>query len=125
MGKEHAATVYIECPITRRILAVSRKDNPNDYGLPGGHIEAGEDPARAAARELREETGAIIHHKALRPVFARKGCVTYEAPFFLITAVQPIGKAETGRISWVEPQTLIDGCFGKYNRRLLRALGRI
>lgn len=48
---------------TGAILMLLRKNGdkfePNKWGLPGGHIEPGEDPATAAKRELLEESHLI------------------------------------------------------------------
>jgi 8-oxo-dGTP diphosphatase len=41
---------------------------PNRYNGIGGHLEAGEDMATAAAREVTEETGLAIHDLRLRGV---------------------------------------------------------
>jgi 8-oxo-dGTP pyrophosphatase MutT (NUDIX family) len=34
--------------------------SPNQWGLPGGHVEQGEEPLAAAHRELLEETGLTV-----------------------------------------------------------------
>jgi 8-oxo-dGTP diphosphatase len=40
--------------------------DPERWGLPGGHLEEGEDPAEGAARELEEETGVRLDPAELR-----------------------------------------------------------
>jgi 8-oxo-dGTP pyrophosphatase MutT (NUDIX family) len=40
-------------------LIARRQDGQRIWGLPKGHVEAGEDPRDAAVREVREETGLV------------------------------------------------------------------
>jgi len=58
-----------------KVLLVKRRDLPI-WVLPGGGIDEGETPARAAIREVHEETGlncSIIRHIAL---YTTKGSLT-------------------------------------------------
>lgn len=125
-----SACVYIECPVTRMILAVSRKDNPNDFGLPGGKVEPGQTEMEAAYAELSQETGIFLYRKlidgstSLQEIFRRDGGVTFRASLTSVFMIVPKAPGETGVVAWVTPQQLVDGCFGDYNRRLLEAVGR-
>lgn len=54
-----------------RVLMQERDDrapiDPDRWGLPGGHLEPGEDPEAGAYREVEEETGVELAAGTLRP----------------------------------------------------------
>lgn len=54
--------------INKKCVLVSRPDGKT-YGLPGGKLEAGEDFADAAMRELWEETGLTVQRHDLLPLY--------------------------------------------------------
>ena len=65
---KQAACVLV-MTVNGKILMVTRKDS-DKLGLPGGKVDPGETPSEAAARELQEETGMIINHETLLPIYA-------------------------------------------------------
>ncbi len=109
------------CVFVRRssgeVLAVSRKGNPDDYGLPAGKIEAGETPEEAARREFNEETGMKV--EKLRPLYWDKDTIT-----FLGSGISgKISTSEAGRAAWVQPAVITRGSFGEYNKLVLASIG--
>ena len=98
-----------------KILGVSRKDNPSDFGLPGGKLEKNESHRQAAVREVKEETGLDIF--GLFQVFERQDVDSYNITF----VAQWKGEIETtekGTVKWITFEELKAGKFGAYNTAL-------
>ena len=102
------------------LLGVSRPNDPQDFGLPGGSVEPGEDPELAAIRELEEETSL----KAMRVKKLEQS--TYrERTVHCFLALEWSGeprRSDEGVVAWVTWEVLGNGKYGDYNRRIA-ALG--
>jgi ADP-ribose pyrophosphatase YjhB (NUDIX family) len=72
-----------------RILLSHRRDL-DIWALPGGHVEEGELPTGAAARETKEETGLKIKIKGLVGIYKKKQINRFDFVF--------LGKTKGGKL---------------------------
>lgn len=115
-------------------LAVSRRNNPDQWGLPGGKVDEGETDLEATARETYEEVGIKIDVRFLTPVhtaavFGKDG-KDFLVTTYLYTKADEIeiGAVEQGLIAdW---KLLAALCvpefspFSDYNRAVFDAMSR-
>lgn len=104
------------------LLAVSRRDDPTNFGLPGGKVDVGENPRAAAIRELKEETGFDAISVSKYPIFSFADG-SYVTHTFAVEVSGTPQTCESGVIKWVHPDVLLRGSFGVYNRLLFRHIG--
>ncbi len=97
------------------ILAVSRKNDINDFGLPGGKVDEGETDEQAIIRETKEETGLDISN--IRPFFVREDG-EYMGTTFIGNYSGEITTSEKGKVIWTNFDKIKKGSFGKYNEQL-------
>lgn len=112
-----------------QILLQKRADNGR-WGLPGGGIEPGEEPAEAAVREVYEETGLRVVPIGLVGVYGgKKQLISYpngdQSAFVSITFECRVigGKInpdpdETTDVQWFSPNELPDNIVPHHVRRI-------
>ena len=121
------ALIVRSSPYGLTFLGVSRKNNPRDFGLPGGKVEHRESLYEALYREVLEETGYTITDTALE-VFRNTDKDGYEV-VTLIAKIdctverKALAPSETGVVTWVSATELMQGSFGEYNKQLFESLG--
>lgn len=123
--KFKAVLAFIKHPTDPNLfLGVSRKNNPSDFGLPGGKQEDRETVRDALSRELLEETG--LHIKSMKPLFRRfnkdKDLKFSVSTFSVEVDSYDISTTEAGIVSWVTREVLEAGTFGSYNKALFDSI---
>lgn len=102
------------------ILGVSRKNDPNDVGLPGGKCDDGETDEEAITREVKEETGLDVFN--LKPFFTDEERDEFICTTFIGNYVGEIVTTEKGVVKWTDWETIQKGSFGDYNIQLEKFL---
>lgn len=110
------ALIYKGGVFESELLGVSRKDNAELFGLPGGKVDPGEDTYAAMVREVFEETGLSVE-KAI-PLFFREED-GFLAVVYLVTEWRgDVSTTEAGRVEWIDFEVLKRGSFAEYNSKL-------
>lgn len=83
-----------------KVLGVSRKHDPTDFGFPGGKVDLNETFEQALIREVYEETGLTIQsHKLLY-----EECLENHIQVFIVYPQHfELNSRESGMLEWKSP----------------------
>jgi len=110
------ALIYKNVILDGKVLGVSRKTDPNDFGLPGGKVDEGETLYDAMVREVKEETGLTV--LKAKPLFFREDTDFVAVVYLVEQYYGEISTDEAGAVKWIDFEKLKQGSFGDYNTML-------
>ena len=110
------ALIYKNVILEGKVLGVSRKTDPNDFGLPGGKVDEGETLYDAMVREVKEETGLTV--LKAKPLFFREDTDFVAVVYLVEQYYGEISTDEAGAVKWIDFEVLKQGSFGDYNTML-------
>lgn len=108
-----------------KYLAVSRKDNHNDFGSPGGKVDNGETPEQAVVREVLEETGVVVDPVSLELLYDALcfGRTDFNTGYYTGRVTGELSTKEAGVVAWVTYTQLTYGSFGNTTSKFLDHIG--
>ncbi|HEX2324601.1 MAG TPA: NUDIX domain-containing protein [Chloroflexota bacterium] len=77
--------VVIRGPAGQREVLLVKRTTPRAWELPGGYLNAGEDPQVGMAREVWEETGLRVRSERLVGWYERTGFRPHRSPVYACT----------------------------------------
>lgn len=95
-----------------RILVVKNWFGPGKWQLPGGGLKHGENPAKAALREVREELGLSLDGGSIlneRPLFHWQFGLPFRSVFVLIEAPSTLEFSKSSEVveaAWLDRQAV-------------------
>lgn len=114
------------------ILAVSRKNNLNSFGLAGGKAESKETPEMAAIRETFEETNITVHdcsliYERIEPPSHIGGESFHVCAYYSCNWSGELKRSEEGVVKWITEAELTSdaGSFPEYNKNTLNAFKKL
>ncbi len=113
-----------------KYLAVTRKDDPTKWGLPGGKVDPGETSRQAVAREVFEETGLSLRKMLFMRVYTGicPGEVVYRVDGYVYADEEDFSTLtpEEGLlVGWKTSEELCDpkiSPFAEYNKKMFYQL---
>lgn len=114
----YSSAVFVFDKEKNLVLGVSRKNNHNLFGFPGGKLDFGETFWEAGVRELKEETGldaTIMRY--MHDMLHSNERMHYHCCVFAAEVVGEIYTKEKGVVAWLPPKILANGPFGDLSRK--------